>query len=341
MVFVHSIFSYKFTHIKEKKIYEICKAINGIFDEYIRIPTLSKTIIDPTHTLGVTYANIASQLAYVDILYLFNNNLDKLDNCGIYLHILNDASKKYVTYSDLKLFIFDDETGKIEIIKNPIHNDKHHIMALCKEKKCDESIGSSHVLCFSNTAKIEDNINLHNNIISTFDKYPIKNNLHVEIQNSSHYYKDRLLFQTPFNMWGMYHEDEDTYTINIRYNHYADINKNNIKKFITKVFTDIGDIFENTLIHKNILDYTNKINYSDIKHTKNYNYIYVNQDNRIESYKMDAICSVNDIPGINGTYLKPIDEEIIDSEETLNKNMRNIINELLNSFLKHIDDLYN
>ncbi|CCU55972.1 RNA polymerase RPO35 [Choristoneura rosaceana entomopoxvirus 'L'] len=340
MVFENIVFTYKFTSIKEKKIYQICKCINNIYDKKIRIPTLTKTIIDAKHNLGPIYLNIANMLAYVDIVYLFNNNLKNLNNCGIYLHIVDNGNKQFLTYKDIVLFIFDDDTGEIEIIKNPEHSDKHHILCLSKEKKSDDSIGSSHILLFSSNANIEENNNLHKNITNTFTNYPVKNNIKSEIQNSKHCYENNLLLKTPFSMWGMYNEDDDVYIINIRYNHYDDIDRNNIKEFFTEIFTEIADIFETTIIKKNIVDYNIKISYSDIlDHKMNYKYVNVPEDD-IAKNKMDALCYMNDIDGINGVYLKANDEEIIDGEFALNTIMRNTIKELLDEFLKFVDETY-
>ncbi|AAG02757.1 putative RPO35 (vaccinia A29L) [Betaentomopoxvirus amoorei] len=339
MVFEHKIFSYNFTDIKKKKIYPICNCIINIFDKEIKIPTLTKAIIDTKHNLGPIYLNIANMLAYVDIIYLFNNNLDEINNCGIYLPIIDDGSKHFLTYKDIKLFIFDDETGKIKIIDNPKHSDKHHIINLSKERKTDDAIGSSHVLLFSCNSKIEENINLHKNILLTFKDYPVKVDIKNEIENSKHYYEKNLLYKKPFSMYSKYHEEKDIYTIDIRYNHYDDIPKENIKKFFIDIFNKIADIFENIKIKKNNVDYSNKISYSNILDHK-MNYKYINVDDIIEKNKMDALCSINDIPGINGTYLKPSDEEINDAEYSLNTIMRNTIKELLESFINFIDETY-
>ncbi|CCU55372.1 RNA polymerase RPO35 [Adoxophyes honmai entomopoxvirus 'L'] len=337
MEFKNVIFSYKFTSIKEKKIYQICKAINNIFDEKITIPTLSKSIIDAKHNLGPIYLNIVNMLAYSDIIYLFNNNLNDLNNCGFYLNIIDDGSKHFLTYKDMVLFIFDDDTGEIKIIENPKYSEKHHILSLSKEKKINDAVGVSHVLCFSSNAKIEENINLHKNILKTFDKYSITHDIKSEIENSKHYYQNNILFKKPFSMWGMCEDNE--YTIKIRYNHYSDIDKNNIKLFFTNIFNNIADIFENTKIKHNSLNYVNKINYSNIiKHKMNYECINVLDE--VEKNKMDALCEMNDIPGINGIYLKPLTDEIVDGEHALNNIMRQTIKELLDSFLIFIDKEY-
>ncbi|AAC97674.1 ORF MSV149 putative RPO35 homolog (vaccinia A29L), similar to SW:P21087 [Melanoplus sanguinipes entomopoxvirus] len=337
-VFFHEIFTIKLiTPLAEK----IGTCINAIYNDNIKLPVFSKYIIDRTYSLSIPFENMVNNLKNISrmIPYLFSNYFRNTNNLGIKLHLISDGTKYYLTCKDLELFIFDDTTGKITIIEKPKYADKHMIGCISansnlteEEKKKYKSEG--YILLFTSTSNIETNYNLHDEILKTFPDYPMKS-ITNEIENSRQKYEPSFIeYDTPFNLWIIVNK-EGTF-LNIRLNHYFDIDKNIIRNYLLDIFKIINDIFFTSTdnIYQEINDYIKDLEYNGIyDHKLNYDIITVK--NKISTKIFDALCYVNDIPCNNGFYLKPRDTEVIQSEkltEFFRKEIQHISEEITNHF---------
>lgn len=341
MVQIHKILKIKLkTPLAEK----IAGCINSIYVQNISIPVFSKFIIDRTCTLNQPFENYVNNLKGISISipYLFSEHFKSTSNLGIKLQIVSDGFEHIYTYDDLVLFVFDDETGKINIVKNP-PGSKYHMIGIesantnLTDKERDEYKSQGYILLFSSTAKIEDNYNLHDELLKTFPDYPM-NSIKDEIENSRQIYEYNMVNgQLPFNMWIINNED-GTY-LNIRINHYLDINKTIIKDYLLDIFKTIYDIFFTTSdnIYQEIINYKKELEFNDIQnHELNYDIIKI--QNNVDKKIFDAICYSNNIPGTNGYYLKPRSDEIIQTDKLVDF-FRNEIQYICEEITNHFDQI--
>jgi hypothetical protein len=324
--------------LKSPKSYYIGKIISTIYDKKIKIPKLSKFIIDPNHTMGIPFENWVKNLSNLDLLYLFNTRLTNIKNFGCRLKLTN-SNKREITCADLTLFIFDDD-GAIEIIKNPKKSNEH-IIGILQEQHVKTDISNYiDILLFSADANIEDNINLHNNILKLFPDYTIKTNLNNAIINSIPCYdKDDIdKYKCPLNMWGINDGSEDYYRLYMRINIYLDTDLQNLKTYLIDIFKRIGAEYENISISETEIDFNNKIIYAGIsEHKNNYRLISISDD--IQKLKMDAVCNINNISGINGNYLIPNTEELDDPDSELSINIKKEISNIIIHISNFIDGI--
>lgn len=337
MEFKHQILNVK---LKFPYAYDIGKSIIAIYEEKINIPILSKYIIDPNHTLGITFTNLANNLSFVDLLYLFNNRLENINNCGCRLQINTYGENFTITYNDLSLFIFNND-GEIEKIENPKYANKHMIGGnmIDNIEQNKSFCGSSDILLFSSIANIEDNLNLHKNILKMFPDYTIKDNIKEAIYNSKLDYDRNPKFKKPFNIWGTSDGGDDEFDIFIRFNHYLDVNQNNIKSYIIKIFTQIGEIFDSININQINTNYENKlIDSGAYLHKNNYNFVQVFE--KLEKNKFDILCKINNIHGINGNYLISEKDELVNANESMTSTIKYAISEIINNIETYFNTLH-
>ncbi|BAO49514.1 DNA-dependent RNA polymerase RPO35 [Alphaentomopoxvirus acuprea] len=283
--------------------YQIGTNIINIYNNNIRMPVLSKYILY-AHELGTTFVNLVNNLQFVDLLYLFHNELNNLNNCGIRLKVCDDGKSKNITYNDLQLFVFD-ANGKIRLIKNPRFADKHVIWPITEVNVgASDCTYTTDILLFSSKANIENNYKLYNEILAIFDDYPIKN-LEDAVQNSKYVYEYNMVMdKKPFNIKGFSYNND--YKIKIWFNHYYDINGELIADYICDIFEEIYKTFSTRLYALNAINipFENKLIYSDITNHKN-NYYLETIDDNIDKKIRDSVQAINRIPGINGIYLIP------------------------------------
>lgn len=298
---------YKTINIKfdEKNAYLIGKIIVTWYNKLIHFPTLSKYMIDPENTLGITTPNILNIFKHIPIQYLFSDYLekftiidDKINNfyCGIYYDIIENEKEKIYTLADLTCFVFDDK--KIEFIKLPKYSNKHF---LCKTRTVKRESRSKSIL-FSSNAIVSTEI--QKILIEKF-KYNI-DSFNFAYNNGETLSKDYgTQYTRVFNIIGM--KNINLYEINIFINLFNDIDNNIYYNYILYVLDIIEKYFEIKI--NNIVP--EKKNYDEERrkfmiHDNNLNYENIEIDNEIDIPLFSAISETNNGPGsITKQFLKP------------------------------------